>query len=224
MKTKLLAIILMIIVSIMFLNTNIVHAAGLSDVITGGDNFIGASSSSGVGIDTNKITDVSSMVYNILLTMGIIVAVVIAAILGIKFMIGSVEEKAQVKDSLVPFIIGCVVVFGAFGFWKIFVNIGNEVTDEAKTRTEADYVRGPNGILFEKGKLYCANCKEIVNSTTMSTEKCWHCHEDVKSTCTVCNKKLTQDEILSGKCNGSNGIGSHDISNDVLKYYIFYNK
>lgn len=223
MKTKLLTIILIIIVSIMFLNTNIVHAAGLSDVITGGDNFIGASSSSGVGIDTNKITDVSSMVYNILLTAGIVVAVIIAAILGIKFMIGSVEEKAQVKDSLVPFIIGCVVVFGAFGFWKIFVNIGNEVTDEAKTRTQADFVRDGDH-LYEKGKLYCANCKEIVNSTTLSTEKCWNCHEDVKSTCTVCNKKLTQDEILSGKCSGAHGIGSHDISNDVLKYYIFYNK
>ena len=54
-----------------------------------------------------------------------IVAVLIGAILGIKFMIGSVEEKAEIKAALVPFIIGCVVVFGAFGIWKIVVTIGN---------------------------------------------------------------------------------------------------
>ena len=42
-------------------------------------------------------------------------------------MIGSAEEKAQIKDALIPFIIGCIIVFGAFGIWKIFVNIGNSL-------------------------------------------------------------------------------------------------
>ena len=45
--------------------------------------------------------------------------------MGIKFMIGSVEEKAEIKAALVPFVIGCIVVFGAFGIWKIVVTIGN---------------------------------------------------------------------------------------------------
>ena len=40
-------------------------------------------------------------------------------------MLGSVEEKADIKAAMVPFIIGCVVVFGAFGIWKIVVTIGN---------------------------------------------------------------------------------------------------
>lgn len=67
------------------------------------------------------------MIYNILLIIGMAVAVVIASILGIKFMIGSMEEKAQIKESLIPFIIGCIVVFGAFGIWKIFINIGSSL-------------------------------------------------------------------------------------------------
>ena len=54
-----------------------------------------------------------------------VLGILIGAILGIKFMIGSVEEKAEIKAALVPFIIGCVVVFGAFGIWKIVVTIGN---------------------------------------------------------------------------------------------------
>ena len=38
-------------------------------------------------------------------------------------MIGSIEEKAQVKESLIPFVIGCVVVFGAFGIWKMVTEL-----------------------------------------------------------------------------------------------------
>ena len=52
---------------------------------------------------------------------------IIAGILGIKFMIGSAEEKAQIKDALIPFVIGCIVIFGAFGIWKIFVTMGKNL-------------------------------------------------------------------------------------------------
>ena len=38
-------------------------------------------------------------------------------------MTGSVEQQADVKKLLVPYIAGCVVVFGAFGIWKIAVTI-----------------------------------------------------------------------------------------------------
>ena len=36
---------------------------------------------------------------------------------------GSIEEKAEIKTMLIPYIIGCVVVFGAFTIWKIVVDI-----------------------------------------------------------------------------------------------------
>ena len=42
-------------------------------------------------------------------------------------MIGSAEEKAQIKDALIPFVIGCIVIFGAFGIWKIFVTMGKNL-------------------------------------------------------------------------------------------------
>ena len=38
-------------------------------------------------------------------------------------MAGSVEEKANIKNSLIAYIAGCVVVFGAFTIWKIVVTI-----------------------------------------------------------------------------------------------------
>ena len=38
-------------------------------------------------------------------------------------MVGSVDQKAKVKDSLNPYIVGCIVIFGAFGIWKIVLTI-----------------------------------------------------------------------------------------------------
>lgn len=97
----------------------------LSGVISGGDSFINAGKDGSAQIDKGSLQNASSSIYNILLICGVIIAVLIGSIMGIKFMIGSVEEKAEIKAALVPFAIGCIVVFGAFGIWKIVVTIGN---------------------------------------------------------------------------------------------------
>lgn len=97
----------------------------LSGVISGGDSFIDAGKDGSAQIDKGSLKNASSSIYNILLICGVIIAVLIGSIMGIKFMIGSVEEKAEIKAALVPFAIGCIVVFGAFGIWKIVVTIGN---------------------------------------------------------------------------------------------------
>lgn len=97
----------------------------LSGVISGGDSFIQAGKGGSAQIDKGSLQNASSSIYNILLICGVIIAVLIGSIMGIKFMIDSVEEKAEIKAALVPFAIGCIVVFGAFGIWKIVVTIGN---------------------------------------------------------------------------------------------------
>ena len=40
---------------------------------------------------------------------------------------GSVSEKANVKETLIPYIAGCIVIFGAFGIWKLVVTIMSKV-------------------------------------------------------------------------------------------------
>lgn len=126
-KTKIFFIILVIFANILIFNFNEVRAEGISDVIKGGDSFLSsAKQDEKTKINQQELKSTSSNIYNILLIIGIIVAVLVAAILGMQFMLGSVEEQAKVKESLVPFVIGCIVVFGAFGFWKLFVEIGND--------------------------------------------------------------------------------------------------
>ena len=36
---------------------------------------------------------------------------------------GSVEEQTKAKEALIPYVVGCFVIFGAFGIWKLAVTI-----------------------------------------------------------------------------------------------------
>ena len=129
MKAKIFKIILiLIVINISLFNINKVQAdSSLSSIISGGDSFI-KDGEKDISVDTEKLKGASDTLYNVLLVIGICVAVVVASILGVQFMIGSAEEKAKVKDAMVIFVLGCIVVFGAFGFWKVFVTIGQSLS------------------------------------------------------------------------------------------------
>ena len=43
--------------------------------------------------------------------------------MGINFMVQSVEDKAKIKESMIPWVIGIIISFGAFGIWQITINI-----------------------------------------------------------------------------------------------------
>lgn len=56
--------------------------------------------------------------------------------LGVQFMIGGAEGQAKVKEMLVPFVVGCIVVFGGFAFWKIALEVGKKLEDAAYIRPD----------------------------------------------------------------------------------------
>lgn len=95
--------------------------AGVDDVISDGDSFIGLGKED--RIDVSNLRTFSRNIYNILLTISIAVAVISGSIIGIKYMLGSVEEKADIKSLLIPYIAGCVIIFGSFAIWKLVVTI-----------------------------------------------------------------------------------------------------
>ena len=47
--------------------------------------------------------------------------------MGLQFIFQSAEGKAKISEALVPYIIGCVIVFGAFGIWKLAIDAGNQI-------------------------------------------------------------------------------------------------
>lgn len=98
------------------------NAAALSNIVSGADGFIqnGQGSSK---IDNDDIHNLSDSLYNILLIIGTVIAMIVGVVLGIQFMTGSIEAKSKVKESLIPYVVGCVVIFGAFGIWKLAITI-----------------------------------------------------------------------------------------------------
>lgn len=117
---------ILIIFLIIFIPTITNAAGGIDDVIVSGKNFIN-SASSDITVTSDSLKNASNNIYNILFYVGTILSVLVGAILGIKIMIASTENKAKVKEALVPYIVGCIVIFGSFTIWKIAVTILNSI-------------------------------------------------------------------------------------------------
>ena len=52
-----------------------------------------------------------------------VISIVMIAVLVVKYMLGSAEEKAEYKKSLVPLLIGAILVFGAAAIAKVIVGL-----------------------------------------------------------------------------------------------------
>lgn len=114
--------ILIIFILIISVNSNVFAL----DIIQKGDSFLNDADANEAKVDPNKINDLSDKLSSVLLSVGIVIAVIVATVLGIQFMMGGAEGQAKVKEMLIPFVVGCVVVFGAVGIWKIALAIGKK--------------------------------------------------------------------------------------------------
>lgn len=76
--------------------------------------------------DTNAAKNVGAFgntILGIVSTAASVLAVIILIILGIKYMMGSAEEKAEYKKTLLPYFIGAFFVFGASFIASIIFNM-----------------------------------------------------------------------------------------------------
>lgn len=121
---KILAIILMLAIVAMFSFTVVSNAANpdeLEDKVTG-------LFESGNNADTSGIEGVGANVVGIVTTIGIIVAVIVLLILGIKYMMGSASEKAEYKKTMIPYLVGAVLIFGASAIAKAVIAMSATIT------------------------------------------------------------------------------------------------
>lgn len=78
---------------------------------------------------SNKVETMASMILTAVTNIGIVTAILILAILGIKYMLGSIEEKAEYKKDLVPYFVGAILLFGISTFVKIFMQWGESISN-----------------------------------------------------------------------------------------------
>lgn len=123
MLFKVCLITLLILCNLSVYSTTCMADGSLDDVVNNGNSFLNAGSESSTMIDQNDLKSLSNFISGVLLTIAIGVTVITGAIMGLNFITQSIEEKAKVKESMVPWVIGIIVSFGAFTIWEVAVNL-----------------------------------------------------------------------------------------------------
>ena len=77
------------------------------------------------GTGTGSVKSLGQQILGIVQLVGSIAAVVVLVVLGIKYMMGSAEEKAEYKKTLLPYIIGAVMVFAASSIAGVIFNFAS---------------------------------------------------------------------------------------------------
>ncbi len=110
--TKIMSVLLIVVMLISVANT----------VLATTPAEISGTSVSGI----EGLTNVGNQIVTILTTIGIIASVIVLIVLGIKYMMGSAEEKAEYKKTMMPYVIGAALVFAASAIANILYNfLGN---------------------------------------------------------------------------------------------------
>lgn len=114
-KTMKILSIALLIVMIVATASNVFAA---SDVLSQLNNDI-----SDANVDTGDISKTAGKIISMVRNISIIAGVIIIVILGFKYMMGSVEEKAGYQKSFIPLIVGIVVIMGATSIASFLFNL-----------------------------------------------------------------------------------------------------
>jgi trbC/VIRB2 family len=67
-------------------------------------------------VKTDAISTAGKKLVGVFQAIGIVLSVVVLTVIGIKYLMGSAEEKADYKKSLIPYVVGAALVFTASVF------------------------------------------------------------------------------------------------------------
>lgn len=78
---------------------------------------------------TQQSAQIGGLIVGIVQTVGTIVAVVVVVILGIKYMTGSTEEKAEYKKTMLPYFVGAIVLFLGVTIVRVIFSFATRVNN-----------------------------------------------------------------------------------------------
>lgn len=116
--TKILSIVLVVIMIVSFCSPLV-----FADTVFKPDGW---KDQDGGKINDTDVKEFSASLINVIAIVGSAAAIITLIILGIKYMMGSAEEKAEYKKTLLPYIIGAAMVFGASVLTGVIYNIMNQ--------------------------------------------------------------------------------------------------
>lgn len=116
---KILAITLIAIITMSLMVINISNA-GLVDPLERPDEY-----HPGINIEVSndRLIDKANTIINIMQIVGTVIAVISIMAIGLKYMFGSVAERATYKETMIPYLIGAIMLFSIVNIIKIFYEI-----------------------------------------------------------------------------------------------------
>lgn len=125
-----LLILILIVTAITMSIPKVVNAGFFDQVTTSAQGFLSAGTQTGsddnddnVDINGGNIVEMFKDLFEVFITAGMIIALVLIAILGIRFLLSSAEGKAEIKEKMTPYVVGVVVTFGAYAIWRVVISI-----------------------------------------------------------------------------------------------------
>ena len=124
-KNILISILIILIILLITIIPNSCYAVHAKpDIGAGAGSGSGSSSDSSTGLGLGDLNNYlgtntgsvqlekkANYIFSTIRNIGIVLSVVILIIIGIKYMLGTVEEKANYKETLLPYIIGAFLLF-----------------------------------------------------------------------------------------------------------------
>lgn len=127
-------IMTMLIVTILLYTPNLVFAEPVTQPGTGGmtrttvvDDLGDLDKYKGASLDSNLLNTKVGTILGWIRAIGTVLSVVILIIIGIKYLFGSVEEKADYKKSLIPYIVGAAILFTGTTIPQLIYELVNQI-------------------------------------------------------------------------------------------------
>ena len=79
-------------------------------------------------VQTNDLTKVGNNIVIIIQVVGIVIAVIVLLVIGIKYMMGSASEKAEYKKTMIPYIVGAVLIFAGTSLVRVIYSLSTSVS------------------------------------------------------------------------------------------------
>lgn len=81
------------------------------------------------GTATTSFDNIGKRIIGMVQAIGSIASVLVLVILGIKYMMGSAEEKAEYKKTFIPYLVGAILVFAASNIASMIFAFASTVTN-----------------------------------------------------------------------------------------------
>ena len=79
-------------------------------------------------VQTNDLTKIGNNIVTIIQVIGIVIAVIVLLVIGIKYMMGSASEKAEYKKTMIPYIVGAVLIFAGTSLVRVIYSLSTSVS------------------------------------------------------------------------------------------------